>query len=512
MKRKFGQSMLLLTALTLIQKGIGFLREVVMAYFYGTSVVTDALSMANSASEIVMGFTTAFSMIFLPLYSQYVAQQGRSSGDRFMNQILTLVSCFGTVLGLTAVLFAEPIISFVAPGFSGIVYAYSVLFFRFSVWAILLQAVSGILLNYLNYQEAFIPGALAGLVVSPIQMLILVISVRVGESFISQMLLLSNLSYVGVLYLICRRFGFRSAVCLTPTDRFRPVFRMVLPIFAGNAISYMNLTVDKIFGSQLESGSVSSLEYAFNIRTMLVTVFTAALTTIIFPMLSKAAAKDDWDTLRQVTAKGVELITILFFPLTIAVMLLARPLLILFYGGGVFDETSVRLTSGALFFYSIGLWPVALREYLTRVYYSIQKTKALPLVWLTTMAVNITGDFLLVGRYGVNGLALATSLSVLAASAVLYLLLRHYLRGPYIRKCLSVMFRSLSASAAMGAVVYAGRQYILPLLGTQKLWLLVFLGGTALIGSVIYFLLLMVLHVEAATELLQPLLRRKHSS
>ena len=120
MNKSVEKSAAIVLALTVIQKITGFLREAVLAYFYGTSFLVDALFMANNASEIFMGLLTAAGVAFLPVYSKISAEDGTDAGRRFMNQLLTWVSLIGFIMGIFIMMSAENYFSMGCEGFQSL--------------------------------------------------------------------------------------------------------------------------------------------------------------------------------------------------------------------------------------------------------------------------------------------------------------------------------------------------------------------------------------------------------
>ena len=105
---------------------------------------------------------------------------------------------------------------------------------------------------------------------------------------------------------------------------------------------------------------MESLSNNYTIRTFIFYVFTIAITTMIYPMLSKSMAENDTKTVKRTIAKSVDIIIILFVPITIGAFLLSKPAVSFIYERGEFGSQSTMMTSMALQMYSLGLVALAL--------------------------------------------------------------------------------------------------------------------------------------------------------
>lgn len=515
-KKSLGFISILITLLTIFQKLFGFFREITLAYFYGTSSVVDYISMASSTTEICMGFITAISLMFTPLYAKYGEQEDADSALGFLNQTLTLILLLGGALGLVVVVFSGPILSVVAPGFSDQASYETAVLLRYTALALIVSTLQATLVFFLNYHGAYLRGTMVGMLFSPVQMMMIAISGIRGEpDILAWSLVVPQIAcfLLGVIFVL--PYGFRYRFTLRPVSHLSALFSLLVPTFVSNAIRYINIAIDKIFGSYLSEGSLAALQYSFNIRALLVTIFTVSFGTVLFPVLSRSVAQNNLTQTGMLTQQGIRWITILFLPITVAVCLLATPILQLLYGGGAFGSESIAMTSGTLVCYSIGLWAVAIREFLTQVHYALGSAKQLMLTCSVTILVNICGNFLLVDRFQASGLALATSISILATILPIYWTVKRKIHSLSTRGIIRLAVCCSWASCCMGAVVFLLWHGPFSDIGGAKGPLLLALSVTAGIGSAIYFLLLgcmkvpEVLEVKARILAKIPVIQRK---
>ena len=179
-----------------------------------------------------------------------------------------------------------------------------------------------------------------------------------------------------------------------------------------------------------------------------------AITTVVFPMLSRAFSEENYLQVKKIMGLGINIILIITIPATIGILVLAEPMVKIFFERGAFTETATIMTSKALVFYSIGLIGSSIRMLLNRVYYSFQDTRSPMINGITAVAANIGLNLLLIDSMGHAGLALATSISTTFASLLLFINIRKQLGKIGIRQYLNCFFKSLFASIIMGIVVY----------------------------------------------------------
>jgi putative peptidoglycan lipid II flippase len=283
---------------------------------------------------------------------------------------------------------------------------------------------------------------------------------------------------------------------------------LVLPVLIGSAVQQINTVIDKTLASSLVEGSISALTYASRINDLIISVFVMAITTVIFPMLSKAFSQDDEVQVRKIMGEGINIILIITVPATIGILILAKPMVRIFFQRGAFSEVATQMTSSALIFYSLGLVGSSLRLMLNKVYYSFQDTKTPMINGAIAVGLNIVLNLILIRYMAHAGLALATSISATFTTLLLFLDLRKKIGPMGLKKYLICFAKTLFASIIMGIVVYGLFYGLMPLLPNKKIIELIGLLVSVAIGALIYFLLCCILRVKEIRILLSTLIKR----
>jgi len=280
------------------------------------------------------------------------------------------------------------------------------------------------------------------------------------------------------------------------TQEIKQAFIIVIPIFISSMIIQINTFIDKSFASRLVEGSIAALNYSGILRGFIYTIFTIAIITVIYPMLSQAVAEKNISKIKDIFSKGSSIIIILFVPITIGAIILAQPAISFVFERGEFSSTSTLMTTSAFVMYSISLLACALQDIITKVFYSMQDTKSILYIGAFAVGLNIIFNIILVKPMGHAGLALATSLSTIISIPLFFIVLRKKL-GPLGLKNTMILFvKSILATAVMAIVVYFGYNYLYSALGSGKFSMLLSICLSAGLGGILYFILMIAFKVN----------------
>ncbi|NOX44755.1 MAG: murein biosynthesis integral membrane protein MurJ [Caldiserica bacterium] len=189
------------------------------------------------------------------------------------------------------------------------------------------------------------------------------------------------------------------------------VGRRLVPAFAGLLLSEVNALVDNRLASGLAPGSISVLQYGMRLFQLPMGVIAASVGMAILPRLSRASLYGDDASLRRGLAEGVEAVLAWILPAMAGLLVLGKPIVGFLFGHGAFGNVAVAGTYAALAGYLVGIWGYALIHLFTRAFHALGLLRLPPLVVGVSAVVNVILDLVLVGVWGVFGLAVATGLS-----------------------------------------------------------------------------------------------------
>ena len=204
----------------------------------------------------------------------------------------------------------------------------------------------------------------------------------------------------------------------------RQVLRLMLPVTIGLGLINFNVLINSTLGSLVSEDAPRAIDAAFRIYMLPQGMFSVAIATVLFPALSRFAARRDYDGLRALIANGMRQIFLLLVPAAAATLALSEPITRLIYQHGRFGTSSTDLVSSALFWFSFSLPFSGVNLLLTRTFFSLQKP------WITTgiaglnLSVNVAVSVALYKPFGIAGIVIGTGVS----SAVMTLAQMYFLR------------------------------------------------------------------------------------
>lgn len=496
----------LMAILTLGSKGLGFLREIFMAGFFGTSYITDAYVMASAIPGILFaGIFTSVSTSYMPIFSQVIEKEGIEEGNRFTGEAMTLMVSIAAVLAALGMLFSDQLISVFALGFSGKTAALTSFYLRILFPTILFSAVVTLLSAYLQYKGIFLLPVLSGYLQSGLLLAAILAGAYFSHYLLPFGLLVGSVLYALAVSLAAAKNGFHYKMTLKVGESARKIILLAVPVFIGSTVSQINTFVDKMLASRLAEGSVSALNYGNLLSGMISALTVTVIVTIIYPKLTQAMAREDNGSFNEFLSKGMTINVLIGLPCSLGAMLYSHEAVQIIFERGAFDTASTALTSSAFFYYSLGLTFIAVNALLIKVYFALQDMKTPVLYGVISAAANITLNLILVGPMAHKGLALATSIAAMLNTLLLYWGIRK--KYPHIRmhggrrKMTRIGAASL-LSVGLSYGVYA------PLRNLLAMPNMVSLGLAVMAAVLLYLLLLKAFRIEELS-MLRDLLRKR---
>jgi putative peptidoglycan lipid II flippase len=452
---------------TVISRILGLARDSIFAALFGTTFFADAFNVAFLIPNFlrrVLGEGT-LNASYVPVYTQYLQKEGEAGAINLASKVFSVMIVVLGLVVLGGIGFASPIVKTYAFGWknSPETFELTVKLTRILFPYIFFVALAALAAGTLNSRGIFGIPALApaflNIALIATALALLRMTTRSGESMIT---IFSIGALVGgVLQIVVQmphlvKTGHRM--------RFKPDFkdkgvrwigRLMLPGMLAFAVTQINVLVDTLLATTLPEGSVTALRLGNRIAIQPLGVFGVAITTAALPALSAHAARDDKSKLIGDFAFSTRLILAFLIPSSIALMVLARPIVRLLFERGEFTAMeSTPMTVKALFFYAIGLFAYGGVKAVVQAFYSMKDTLTPMKVAIFNVCLNITLNLILVRYLGLVGLALATSISSVVGFAVLGVLLKRRLGEIRQAEIWSAVVRIITASAVMGVVLH----------------------------------------------------------
>lgn len=508
---RVARSAAMIAMFTLISKFLGFGREILIASQYGSGYETDTYFVAMTATTIIMTTIGAsLNTTLIPIFTEIGEKKGRQGKLKFLNNILNVIFFITIILALLGFLLSPVIIRILAKGFQGEQFDLAVKLNRIGIPIVIFLGFTYVFSGYLHSSQIFGPPAIMGI---PYNFVFIFFLLFVADKDNIGGLMIASVVAASTQFLIqvpaIRHQGYRYRLDANFNDLYlKKTLRLILPVLIGSAVRQVNTVVDKTLASNLVDGSISALNYSVRISDVIISVFIAAITTVVFPMLSKAFSQEDNNQVRKIMGQGINIILIITVPATIGIMILAEPMVRLFFERGAFTSTATGMTSGALFFYSIGLVGTALKLMLNKVFYSLQDTKTPMINGALAVGLNIILNLILVRFMDHAGLALATSISAIFTAILLILNLRKKIGPIGLTKHIKCFIKTSIAALIMGVIVYFMFFGLSSKFATNQIIEFVILLLSVGTGALIYFILCLIFRIKEMRILIRGILRR----
>ena len=498
-KREIAGNALMISIFTLMSKGLGFIREVMIANKFGSGMETDTYFVAITATVIIMStLGAAINTTLIPIFTEIGERYGRKGKLKYFNNILNIVLIMTIFIVIFGYIFSPLIIKILGSGFKGEQFDLAVKLNRIGLPIAILLGMNYVFSGLLNSSQIFGPPAISGLPYNFVFLIYLFFFAK-EASIVTLMIVSVVAALLQFLILVpaVHHMGYKYNLNVNLGDRYlKRAMVLIVPVLVGSAVQQINVIIDKTLASGLIEGSISALNYASKINDMVIAVFIMAITTVIFPMLSQAFSQNNNEKVKEILGQGVNIILIITVPATIGLLILAEPMVYLFFQRNAFDELATYMTSRALIFYSVGLIGASLRLMLNRVYYSLQDTKTPMINGIIAVVINLVLNLVLIGPMAHGGLALATSISATVTTIMLFVSLRKKIGPIGLFEYLLCFVKTLAASLCMGIVVYLIYYKLGAVIGTTKIVQMGLLLGSVVVGAAVYFGLCIVFKVK----------------
>jgi putative peptidoglycan lipid II flippase len=454
-------------AATLTSRILGLARDQVLAAFFGAGSDMDAFVVAFRIPNLVRDLFAegAMSAAFVPTFTRRLTLHGKDDAWHLANNLINSLLLVTGATVIAGFVFARPLVTAYAGDFSRVpgklelTISLTRIMLPFLTMVSLAAASMGMLNSLHHY---FMPA------LSPAMFNIATIAgaftlVPLMPSFglppitaIAIAALIGGALQIAIQWPSLRREGFRYRLVLDLRDPgLHQVLVLMGPGTIGLAATQVSLFVNTLLATSQETGAVSWLAYAFRLMYRPIGLFGVSIATAALPAVSRAAAVDDHAGTRRVVAQALGMTTVLCLPATFGLVILAEPIVRLLFERGRFSPADTASTAAALRWYAVGLLGYASVRVSSPVFYAIRQSKVPVVVSLYTIALSIVINVLLVHVMGFRGLALGTSLAVLANGVALLLLLHRRLGGIEHGPLALTFVKTIVASSIMAAVSLA---------------------------------------------------------
>lgn len=481
---------IILIIITIASKMLGFLREMVLAYFYGTSYISDAYMVAMTVPSIVFGFLgAAVSTGYIPIYNKVWKEKGEKGAIRYTNQLVNrlILGCFG--IALVWMIFAEPMIKLMAAGFEGEVFQLTVHFSRITIWGIFFTGLTYIFIPYLQVREVYRIPAVIGFPLNIIMILSIIWSFYRGEEWLAIGSVIAWFSQVVCLIPALKKHGYSYEWVWGRGDRYiKEITYLAIPAIVGISVGQINGLVDRALASNLMEGGISALGYANRINGLVLGIFIISLTTPMYPLLARLKEEELTQEFKDVLRRGICNVSIIVIPAILAMVIFAEPIVEIMFGRGAFSHSAQILTTGSLRGYAWGLLGIGIGDVLSKGFFALKDTKTPTVASSISVLCNVILSIILAPQWGVLGIALASSISITLNACLLMIYMIRKMGNIGVRQIIKMYLKLLLATGIMGLISWKIYGVLIVCLEKQIAFIIVVIVGILVYGICIYLL------------------------
>jgi putative peptidoglycan lipid II flippase len=498
------------SVLTAFSRVAGLGREILAASYFGTGGPASAFTLANLVPNLVANLfaQAALSAAFVPVFTDLLQQGRRREAFKLASTLFWIM-----LIALTAITAFFEILAgvimplFTGPTFGGALDTLTVGLSQVLFPVVLLLGLTGLLVGILQAYEHFTIPALAPAVWNVVIIIGLVALTPDfhGEdqlyAYAIGILIATAVQFAMALGALAR-IDFRLQFSIDWHDpRIRQVFVLMLPITIGLGIVNLDQFINAAFGTLVTKEGPRAIENAFRVYMLPQGIFSVAVATVLFPTLSRMAARRDPGGMRRAVGTGMRQINLLLIPAAAFMIVLATPIVRLLFERGKFTPESTHLVSIALFWFAFSLPFGGLNLLLTRTFFAVQRPWIPTSLAALNMIVDIIVSISLYKPLGISGLVIGT----LAANIVMTVLQVRRLRVGFngrLEGAQTVMItaRILLASVLLGVVSWVVWSLLHALLGQALPAQVISVGGAAAAGALVYARAVLVMHIPEAHQ------------
>lgn len=447
-----------IAVIILLSKVAGFLRDIVVANYYGAGIVSDAYFYAYQIPALVLvilggvggPFHSATVAVFSKLITDFKAKP-KEEVKKLFNTFETFTILLFAAAALLCFFFPVQIMRVIINDGSAELVNLAAYHLKIMSPIVFIGSVMGLYYGILvTYKRFLLPN------ISPSMLslgIVVVLLITKGDK--TGYLLALGTTIGAILQLIVQMpavvklgYSFRPAFDFFKNKSFNEILELLFPAFLSSTIGQLGVYVDMFFSSGLKEGSWTAYGYANRIFQFPVGMLLTAILVPLFPLFSRLVAKNDEEGVRHYFQKGVGtlifvgtyLMTVIFVVRTDAIRLALQR--------GAFDNEATIVVSEILFYITLSIIPYVFRDSATRLFYSFNDSKTPFLIAIACIVLKCILNIILVKPLGINGIALSTTLVTLFNATTLGILLRKKIRIGYTRLLKNVGKIAISATLA----------------------------------------------------------------
>ena len=454
-RRRLAASTAAFGTATAVSRVAGVVREQAAAYYFRASPALGAFLIAFNVPNLVRSLVadSAISAAFVPVFVELREQGREPEAWRVASIVLWLAAAVLGVVSALFVLLAPWIMPLFVPGDQNIDPNLVVTLSRYLFPIVMVLGLTGVVTGILNSYDIFGVPAVAPVAWNAIIVGALVLFAHDIRAYAAGVLVATIVQFLIPLPLLRGRSRLVVSLAWRHPD-VRRILAQMLPVTIGLGLINLNLTLDLTIATLSSSHADADLNYAFRLFMLPQGLFSVAVTVVLFPEISRLAARGDGAGIARTVVTGARTIIFLLLPAAAISITLAEPIVRLVFQHGSFTSADTQHVAGALGAFSLGLVSNGLALLMTRAFFALREARIPTQVAFGNLFLNLILDLLFYKPFGASGIALATAIVTTWNAAVLVILLRRRIGLPAPREVGAEVARIAVATAYCTAAAF----------------------------------------------------------
>lgn len=453
---------MVVASMTLGFKLLGFIKQAVVAYYFGTTFETDIYNLAFTfVGTLTSAFVRAISISMVSIYTHTLIQKGKEAASRLICACLEFMLPIAPVILLFTYMFTPLIAKMLAPSYtpdqSILLQHYLRICYPFFIFSIFTMVGTALM----DSNKDFVISRTESFFVSTVTILccVLLYSTQAVTSLVIAQYL-SYILFISLLFFRSRRYVNYAFVKFREVPELKVILVAAIPVFIGNSVFQINKIVDGSISSGLGHGNATALAYAVVLEDLVINVIINNVVDILYVNFSTFAAEGNTDKLSKTMNSAINAMICIMIPISIITCLCSREIVSIVFFRGKFNENSLVMTSAALIGYGVGFISAGVRDIASRALYAFKNTKGPMVTGFFSVAVNVFFSITLSKYIGIMGVAVASSISLTVNFIINSLMLKKHIPEYSLLRFVPVLFKQVPGSAALILIILGIKRYV----------------------------------------------------
>lgn len=487
---------ILISLFTIFSKVLGLVRDRILASFFGAGQVLDSYFASFRIPDLIFNTLVlgALASAFVPVFTK-LNQRDKSRAIKVSNSILNIISLGLSIIAIIFIIKADFFVRILFSGFNEFQFELTTQLTRIMLLSIVIFGISNVMSSLLNSYKSYFAYSIAPLMYNIGIIIGIIFSRFYGFIYLAWGVVLGAFLHLIVQLIAVLRGGWKYQPILDFKDKYvKRIFKLMIPRTFGLAVNQINQLVITMIASGLAIGSISVFYFGINLQSVVVGVFGISIAIAIFPVLSEQA--NNHQKFINYLVNKIKKVIFLVMPISVLIILLRAQIVRVVLGTGSFDWQDTYYTAQVLGYFAVSLVFQCLIPIIARAFYALEDTKTPVITSVISFLINIYLALILSKSMGIEGLAIAFSVSNIINLSLLFIILNKnffHMKG---HKWGSFIIKVIASSFIMGGVVYIAR-YLLSLGVNMNTFIgiLLQLFFSFLLGVIVYFILSVIMKI-----------------